>query len=105
MNRGHGIRRSLLLSLLTVCAGCAAPPAPAPSLREQRLASLHRIAVQCGLPDSALKLEGEDQLHVQPPPDASYDSVDCVLTALRKADLPLKMGFVGNEVYETENQQ
>ena len=89
-----------LLASLVASAGCAGEPA-APSLREQRLAALHEIAARCGFPDSVLELEGDDDLHVRPPPDSPYERVDCLLKALKKADMPVKMGFVGNEAHDT----
>jgi hypothetical protein len=87
-------------------AGCAqaAPPARH-DVRFERIARLERIATGCGLPARTLTLKGKDQLHFQPPSDARYEDVDCVLTALKKTDMPVKMGFVGNETYETGNQQ
>jgi hypothetical protein len=49
-------------------------------------------------------LVGDSELHVQPSPDADYESVDCVLQELREAKLPVNVGFVGNEYYN-ENAQ
>ena len=50
-----------------------------------------------------LKLEGTDRLLIQPLPTEKYEHVDCALSELKKANLPLKMGFVGNEAYSNES--
>ncbi|HEU0098415.1 MAG TPA: hypothetical protein VFQ67_06520 [Allosphingosinicella sp.] len=92
------------LALLAACAGCSQTPA-APTTRQERLAVLHGIAARCGFPDSVLKLDGDDDLHIQPAPDSSYESVDCLIKAVKEAGLPVKLGFVGNEAYETGNSQ
>jgi hypothetical protein len=73
-------------------------------MHDQRVAVLDRIADKCGLARSTFKLVGENELHIQPSPDAEYKSLDCALGELRKAKLPVKMGFVGNEYYSNEVQ-
>jgi len=97
-----------LLSLLAVAfgfVGCSErQPKPPVTLHEQRQQILDRIADTCGLARSTFKLNGDDDLHIQPDPNAKYESVDCALTALKKANMPVKMGFVGNE-YIAENRQ
>jgi len=101
-------RRPALLGALAACAACLAcgrDPTPSASIRTERLAAVHRIAAACRLPDSALELIGTEELQFRPPPDASYQSLDCVFRQLKRADLPLKMGFVGNEAYGPGNQQ
>jgi hypothetical protein len=64
---------------------------------------LDTIARECRLPPSVFELRSPDDLHFRPAPDARYEDVDCALTALKKARLPLKVGFVGNEAYTTGN--
>lgn len=93
---------SILAVTLASC-GHGEPPAPQ-ALRAQRLAQLEKIAAACRLPATTLELVGTEDLHFRPPPDAKYERVDCVVKALSKTDIPLRMGFVGNEVYETGNQ-
>ena len=61
---------------------------------------LDRIADKCGLPRSTFNLVGTEELHVAPPADAKYESVDCALAELKKSDIPFAMGFVGNEAYK-----
>jgi 16S rRNA C967 or C1407 C5-methylase (RsmB/RsmF family) len=90
----------LVLSMIEACG----PSVPAIDLRESRLATLKSITQRCGLPEDSLQLSGTDDLHVRPPVDAKYESVDCALAELKKANMPLKMGFVGNEVYANESQ-
>jgi len=94
---------SILIIVLAACAQ-SAPLAPQ-DVRAERIARLEKIAATCGLPAETLKLVGTEDLHVQPPADASYESFDCLLKALKKADMPVKMGFVGNEAYDPGNQQ
>ncbi|HEX4738346.1 MAG TPA: hypothetical protein VH331_12380 [Allosphingosinicella sp.] len=85
--------------LVSACGPTATSPA-----RADRLNQLHAITSKCGLPNSALKLVGTKELHVQPPPDASYGKVECLLGELKKANLPLNIGFVGNEAYQPEDK-
>jgi hypothetical protein len=92
-------RRAAIASVLVIAAsacGQSAPVAPQ-DLRSQRVARLEKIAAGCGLPAASLELVGADDVHFQPPPDSKYERVDCVLIALRKTDMPTKLGFVGNE--------
>lgn len=42
---------------------------------------------------------------MQPPADAKYESVDCMLSEVKKSGFPFKLGFVGNEYYSNEVQQ
>jgi hypothetical protein len=60
------------------------------------------IADKCGLPRSAMKLHGKDELQFQPPHDAKFQAVDCTLNELKAIKLPMKMGFVGYETYTEE---
>ncbi|MBA4755615.1 MAG: hypothetical protein EPO45_05720 [Sphingobium sp.] len=76
-------------------AGCA-------SDRKFSQSDFDKISDKCGLPRSTLNLRGKDELQLQPPLDAKYEAVDCILKELKKANYPLKMGFVGNELYKEE---
>ena len=62
--------------------------------------SLHnlpaRIAKRCGTPLGWVSVAGKDEVHIQPPPDADYSKVDCILKELQPKSR-LKLGFVGNE--------
>ena len=78
------------------------PPTPSSQQGEEGGGSeeqaYNRIAERCGLPSSTFVLVGSDELRIQPPSDASYESVDCALREVRAADLPARdLGFVGNE--------
>lgn len=93
---------SILAMTLASC-GHGAPPAPH-ALQAEREALLEKIAAACGLDAKALRLVGAEDLHFKPSPDEKYERIDCVLKALSKTDIPLRMGFVGNKVHETGNQ-
>jgi hypothetical protein len=95
------IRMLLPLVLFVVVAGCTKPAPPKGDMRSQ----LDAIATQCQLPPSVFEIKPPDDLHFRPSPDARYEDVDCAISALRKANLPLKLGFVGNEAYTTGNGQ
>jgi hypothetical protein len=82
-------------------AGCSKPAAPV-SIHDQRQAEVDKVADACGLPRSALRLVGDDQLHMQPLPDTKYERVDCALVKLKKMP-DLKLGFVGNEYYPNDS--
>lgn len=64
------------------------------------------IADGCGLPRSAVVLNGEDEILFQPPQDAKYEAVDCALKKLKEVKFPgMKLGFIGNERYSNEVEQ
>lgn len=97
--------RALALVLVSTVAACGQTGAEAgPNLRAERIAQLEKIAATCGLPGT-LKLAGTGDVRFRPSPNAEYERVDCVLNALKKTDIPMKMGFVGNEAYDIGNQQ
>jgi len=50
--------------------------------------------------DSTKGMTPEPELHVQPDPQARYDTVDQVLAVVKKSGIT-KLGFVGNEQYQT----
>jgi len=55
-----------------------------------------RIAKRCGTPPEWVSVTSEDEVHLQPPPDADYTKVDCILMQLRQKK-GIKLGFIGNE--------
>lgn len=65
-------------------------------------ANFDAIADKCDLPRSALQLRGGDELLIQPTQDAKFEAIDCALKELKAANYPVKMGFVGNEIYREE---
>jgi hypothetical protein len=90
--------------ILIAAAGCQNHAPQQPSLHDQRQAKLDEIADKCGLARNTFKLIGDRDLHIQPDSDAKYEQVDCGLTELRKANLPVNMGFIGSEYYSNEVQ-
>lgn len=99
-------RRAVFPVLVLAASACGrGAPATGQDLHAQRLERLQKIALGCGLPATSLKLVGTDDVHFQPPPDARYERVDCVLAALKKTDMPTKMGFVGNETPAPDPQR
>jgi hypothetical protein len=92
--------RGACLASMTLVGACG-PTATSPA--DTMADRLNAITSKCGLPSSALKLVGTKELHVQPPPDADYEKVECLLTELKKANLPVNIGFVGNEAYQPED--
>ena len=98
-----GSHTSLLPILaLGLCSACAPQPVAEVSIHDQRQQALNRIADQCRLARATFELIGDDELHVKPEPTARYQSVDCALQKLKESKLPVKMGFVGNEIYAPE---
>ncbi len=93
-----------MAAVTAVLAGCATEPNDFPALRAEREAKLLEISRSCGLPASTIKMVGIDELRIRPPSDAKYENVDCMLTALREAGIPMRMGFVGNEAFQTERK-
>lgn len=50
-----------------------------------------------------MQLEAKDTLRLRPPADAKFEAIDCALKYLQEDKFSnMKMGFVGNEHYETE---
>jgi hypothetical protein len=95
------IRSLLLFPLLAACASCANSASTRPDMRTQ----LDAIARQCRLAPGVFEVRPPDDLHFRPSPDARYEDVDCAIAALNKANLPLKLGFVGNEAFVPGNSQ
>lgn len=56
-----------------------------------------RIAKHCKTPPEWISITRQNEVYLQPPPDADYSKVDCILMELRKRG-GIKLGFVGNEV-------
>lgn len=54
-----------------------------------------RIAKRCGTPPEWVSVAGKDGVRLQPPPDADYSKVDCILKELQPKN-GLKLGFIGN---------
>ena len=93
------MRQATLLAVCFIATGCAKPSVP---LEHRKI--LDAIAIKCHLPTTTFKLVGEDELHFQPSPDAKYEDVSCALAELKKSPFPMKLGFVGNEVYQPEKK-
>lgn len=55
-----------------------------------------QIAKRCGTPTGWVSVTGKDEVHLQPPPDANFAKVDCILAQLRPKK-GIKLGFIGNE--------
>jgi hypothetical protein len=94
----RAVRPALAIEVSLACIGCTTSPPATPEIE----AALAQIADQCGLQRSALTLAAEYELHVQPSPDDTYESVSCALGKI-DADRRLRnlnMGFVGNEAPE-----
>ena len=56
-----------------------------------------KIAKHCNTPVEWLTVSGDDEIRLQPTPEADFNKVDCVLAQLKKYD-GIKLGFVGNEL-------
>lgn len=54
------------------------------------------IAKRCGTPPEWVSVVSKDEVHLQPPPEADYAKVDCILAQLR-LQKGIKLGFIGNE--------
>jgi hypothetical protein len=86
----------MLLALSLVLAMQAETPAPAPAPVTQQ--ALDAMSDACHTPRKWLKLLGGDEVQFLPPPHARFKQVDCLLAHLRSSNVPMKLGFVGNEV-------
>jgi hypothetical protein len=95
--------------MVAACARSSAPDAPAPNIVkaenavEAPPAGAHQAAFaaltdRCGLPHTALQLQG-NELWLQFPPDAGPEAIECMLREIRASglDAHMTMGFVGNE--------
>jgi len=49
-------------------------------------------------------LVGKDAVSLSFPPGEPYEKADCLIREFHNSKLPLKLGFIGNEAYE-KNQQ
>ena len=95
---------------VAVLGACARPVLPSAEMlapweqldRSQRLALLDRISVECGIARSTFNFVGDDP-EVRPESSTRYQSVDCALKRLI-AHRVERMGFIGNEAYESSAQ-
>jgi len=88
--------------LFVAAGGCQGTETKPLSLHDQRQAALNQIADKCGVPRSTFDLVGDEDLHIQARADEKYERVECALTELKRSNLPVKMGFIGNEYYSNE---
>ena len=82
--------------MLASCSSTANWEAMTPDARSQLLKHISR---KCGLPADSLKPVGPAGLTFNLPPDAKYPQVDCLLAEMKNVP-GVKLGFVGNEVYD-----
>ena len=64
------------------------------ALRAKRHDQLREITAICELPEAALTFRDTGELLFRPAPDTTYAKVECAIRELRKADIPMKIGFV-----------
>lgn len=95
--------RSVFLPFAFFAGACTAN-APADP-RAETLARLAKMTELCGLPAETLRLTGDGLVAIAPSPDTEYAKVDCLITEIKKTDLKQRYGFIGNEAYDTGNQQ
>lgn len=85
-------------------AGCATSPTEpeAGGLK----AALARVETQCQIKHSTLKLSSDNQVTIAPSADEKYEAIDCLIRELKKPEFAdIKLGFVGNEAFATEEQK
>lgn len=87
-----GMVRIMFVAIAAIGAMVAPVSLDAKSLRDLP----KRVAKRCSTPIEWISVSGKDEVHLQPPPDADYAKVDCILKELQ-AKNALKAGFVGNE--------
>ena len=94
---------TLVLTAMACVAACGSKPNPPPTLSGRNYVELDRIADKCSLPRKTFQLVGSGHVQMQPASDADYKSVDCAIAEF-KGKSALKLGFVGNEYYDGNEQ-
>lgn len=82
---------TMLAALATAAQSYVADARPVRLSQRQ----INRIAAECRVPRSWMQRRSDGVLRVHVPPNARYQSVDCVLQRTRLQGPP--MGFIGNE--------
>ena len=97
--------RAALAVPASLLIGCAATSAD--SEAERMGLALARVEKQCGVTPGMLTLGDDRFVKVQPSPHEKYERVDCVMRELKKPEFAdhIKLGFVGNEAFATEEQK
>lgn len=83
---------------------CQQGPAASATTQATYRAALDKIADTCGVPRSSWTLIGKNEVSLSFPPGEPYAKADCLLREFQSLRLPLKLGFIGNEVYEKNEQ-
>jgi hypothetical protein len=86
-----------MIFAMAVVLQATSPALNASAVSEITQASLDRMSDRCRAPRDWLKHLDGNRVRFQPSLTAKFDKVDCVLGQLKKSDLPMNLGFVGNE--------
>jgi len=92
-----------LTAAMLLLSACGKAVSPAEAARARHLTELKKVAAECGLPASTLRLVGEDRVSIQFSPDIEYRNMDCALLKLKNSDL--RLGFVGAESPQPGNSR
>ena len=93
---------TLVLTAMACVAACGSKPNPSLTLSGRNHVELDRIADKCSLPWKTFQLVGSGDVQMQPASDADY-KIDCAIAEF-KGKSALKLGFVGNEYYDGNEQ-
>ena len=83
---------------------CSVPRSPYPGTIAEKRAALDRIADRCKAPRTSWTLLDETHVTLELASGGRFETADCLITEFNKANLPLQLGFIGNEYYP-ENRQ
>ena len=88
------VKRRFFLSLALALS--TAVPAPALSVRPDLKSLPAAISKKCDTPVGWVAIEGNNEVHLSPSPNADFGKIECILREVQ-AHPNVSLGFVGNE--------
>lgn len=93
----------MILLLAAIMFQSPATDAPFSSRSTVDQAKLDAMSDACRAPRIWLRSLGDDRVDFRPSPDAKYAKVVCVFKKMRRSNLPMNLGLVGNAAPELKN--
>ncbi|WP_141243826.1 hypothetical protein [Sphingomonas lenta] len=94
-----------MFELLAVLVSQVGDAPPASSERRIHQAELDAFSDACATPRKWLKAPPNNEVLFRPSRRAKFEQVGCLIAQMRKSNLPMNLGFVGNEAYGAEHDR
>ena len=96
-----------ILTAIPAAALVSCSPSQDAGRNETLSSALARVEEQCGVAPDTLTLGADNYVKLQPAVGEKYERIDCVLRELNKPEFAnrIKLGFVGNEAFASEEKE